>query len=150
MEASRWLHLTAVAIWVGGMFFAYMALRPAASKLEPALRLPLWGASLSHFFRWVWLSVVLILFTGLHMFFTLGGFIGAPRRVHIMFGLGVLMMLIFGHVYFSPYRRLKRYVALKDWPQAGAALNQIRRLVATNLLIGMVIIAVATLGRAML
>ena len=30
------LHLLAAVIWVGGMFFAYMALRPvAASLLEP-------------------------------------------------------------------------------------------------------------------
>ena len=38
------LHLLAAVIWVGGMFFAYMALRPAAaSLLEPPLRLPLWS-----------------------------------------------------------------------------------------------------------
>jgi len=36
------LHFLATVIWVGGMFFAYMALRSvAASLLEPAQRLPL-------------------------------------------------------------------------------------------------------------
>src|SRR5437773_1376556 len=36
------LHLLFAAIWVGGMFFAVLALRPAAFALDPAVRLPLW------------------------------------------------------------------------------------------------------------
>ena len=147
MEIGAWLHLTGVILWVGGMFFAYVALRPAAARLlEPAQRLPLWAATLGNFFPWVWVAIWLILPSGLYMLFRMGGFAGAPRYVHVMFLLGALMMLIFGHVYFSPYRKLKRHVALKDWPQAGAALNQIRLLVGVNLLIGIVTVAVATLG----
>ena len=50
------LHLLAAVIWVGGMFFAYMALRPATGSLEPSIRLTLWSQTLKRFFPWVWIS----------------------------------------------------------------------------------------------
>ncbi len=64
-----------------------------------------------------------------------------------MFALGLVMMAIFGHVFFAPYRRLKRGVAAQDWKEAGAALGQIRLLVGVNLSIGIVVISVAILGK---
>ena len=148
VDIARWLHVTGVVVWVGGMFFAYMALRPAAAKLlEPAQRLPLWSATFTNFFPWVWVAVWLILPSGAYLFVLMGGFAGAPRHANIMFALGLVMIWIFGHVYYSSFRKLKRHVALKDWPQAGAALNQIRVLVGANLLLGLLTIAVATAGR---
>jgi uncharacterized membrane protein len=47
----------------------------------------------------------------------------------------------------SPYRRLTRYVEQKDWKAAGAALGQIRKLVALNLVLGLINVAVGTAGR---
>ena len=35
MNVARWLHLLGVTIWVGGMFFAHMALRPSVAALAP-------------------------------------------------------------------------------------------------------------------
>lgn len=62
MKLLVMLHLFGVVIWVGGMFFAYMALRPAASALlDPPQRLLLWSATLQRFFGWVWVSVALVL-----------------------------------------------------------------------------------------
>lgn len=142
------LHVISVVVWVGGMFFAYMALRPAAAELlEPPQRLALWGATFRRFFPWVWAAVALIMASGLHMLFALGGFGGSPRYVHVMFALGIAMMLIFAHVFFAPYRRLQGAVAAADWKAGGAALAQIRRLVGINLSLGLITIAVATLGR---
>ena len=147
MKIALWLHLLGVTVWVGGMFFAYVCLRPSATRLlEPAQRLPLWSAVFVRFFTWVWLSVALVLASGLVMWMLLGGKT-APLYTHLMAAIGLAMMLIFAHVYFAPYRRLRRHVALKDWPQAGLALNRIRFLVATNLLLGLITITVATLGQ---
>jgi uncharacterized membrane protein len=42
---------------------------------------------------------------------------------------------------------LTRAVAAEDWKAGGAALNQIRMLVGTNLVLGLANIAVAMLGR---
>lgn len=149
MDLSLFLHVLSVVVWVGGMFFAYLALRPvAASVLEPPLRLTLWAGVFDKFFPWVWVSVVLILLSGLHMIMAMGG-AGAPHYTRTMLVLGIVMMLIFGHVYFSPYKKLKRAVAGQDWPAGGAALGQIRKLIGINLLLGLVIIAVVFAGRAM-
>lgn len=147
MDIARWLHLLGVAVWVGGMFFAYMALRPAAvAVLEPPLRLPLWHQTLRRFFLWVWVAVVLILVSGLHMMAALGGH-GAPAYAWVMLVIGIAMMLIFAHVFFAPYRRLGRAVAAADWKAGGAALGQIRKLVGLNLILGLITITVASVGR---
>lgn len=148
MTLSLFLHVLSVVVWVGGMFFAYMALRPvAASVLEPPQRLTLWAGVFGKFFPWVWLSVALILLTGLHMLMVFGG-MAAPHYAMTMLVLGVVMMAIFAHVFFAPYGRLKRAVAAQDWKAGGAALGQIRRLIGINLILGLLTIAVVFLGRA--
>jgi uncharacterized membrane protein len=140
------LHVLTVVIWVGGMFFAYNALRPAAAEvLEPPHRLKLWVATFKRFFPWVWLSVVIILITGLGMMMSLPK---APAHILMMAGLGIIMMLIFGHVYFGPYRRLKNAVTNENWPDGGKNLGKIRTLVGINTIIGLVTIVRATAGRS--
>ncbi len=147
MNLSLLLHVLGVVVWVGGMFFAYMALRPvAASVLEPPQRLTLWAGVFGKFFPWVWASVALILLTGLHMLMVLGG-MAAPLYVLGMMVIGVAMMAIYLHVFFAPYQRLKRAVAQQDWKAGGAALGQIRVLIGINLSLGLLTIAVVFLGR---
>lgn len=143
------LHVIAVVIWVGGMFFAYLILRPvAAAQLEPPARLNLWVGVFGNFFPWVWSSIVAILATGFWMIFAVfGGMAGVGLYVHAMLGLGILMMLIFLHVFFAPYGRLKRAVAAQDWAAGGKSLGQIRMLVGINTLIGLLTIAIASGGR---
>lgn len=149
MNLMLFLHVTSVVVWVGGMFFAYMALRPAAaSVLEPPQRLALWSGVFGKFFPWVWLSVVLILLSGLDMLVRIGG-VAAPHYVLTMLVLGVAMMLIFAHVFFAPTKKLKRAVGQQDWNAGGAALAQIRKLIGINLILGLVTIAVVFGGRAL-
>lgn len=143
------LHLLSVVIWVGGMFFAYMALRPvAASQLEPPARLTLWAGVFGRFFPWVWGAIVLILLTGFWaVFFVFGGFGGVGLYVHLMLVLGVVMMLLFFHVFFAPYKRLKQAVAAEDWSVGGEQLARIRRLIGINLIIGLITVAIGSGGR---
>jgi len=149
MAIANTLHLLSAVIWVGGMIFAYMTLRPVAcSLLEPPLRLPLWSQVFARFFPWVWAAVVLLMATGLWMVKSLfGGFADAGPHVHVMAGLGTLMMLIFGHVFFAPYRRMKQALAANDLPEAGRRLAQIRIIIAINLSLGLIVIVVAGAGR---
>lgn len=149
MGSAVLLHVIAVVIWVGGMFFAYMVLRPAAATLlEPPHRLTLWAGVFDLFFPWVWSSIIAVLATGFWMIFaTFGGMGAVGLYVHAMLGLGIVMMLIFFHVYFAPYKRLKRAVAAQDWPEGGKQLAMIRKLVGINTLIGIITIAVGAGGR---
>jgi uncharacterized membrane protein len=144
-------HILSAVIWVGGMFFAYNALRPAAAQvLEPPLRLELWVQVFRRFFVWVWLSIFLLLVTGYWMLFSyFGGFANAGIHIHIMHGGGILMILIYLHVFFAPYRRLRQAVIVQDYPLAGAKLNQIRRLIGLNTLIGLLVIIIGSAGRYM-
>lgn len=145
MIIARFLHVLGFTVWVGGMFFAYMALRPvAATQLEPAQRLPLWSGVFGKFFPWVWAAVALILGSGVYMMAQMGQ---PPAYVLLMFMLGITMMLIFAHLFFAPNKRLRRAIAAQDWKAGGAALGQIRKLVGINLVLGLVTIAVGMLGR---
>ena len=113
MAVATLLHVLGVVVWVGGMFFAYLALRPVTAQLEPPQRLKLWQGVLQRFFLWVWLAVALILGSGSYMMWQLGG-MSAPLHVYIMMLLGLVMMLIFAHVYLAPFRRLQRSIAVQD------------------------------------
>lgn len=149
MSLSIALHLLAAVVWVGGMIFAHSSLRPAAVQvLEPPLRLELWVQVFRRFFVLVWISIGLILVSGYWMLFSyFGGFSGAGIHIHIMHGLGIVMVMIYLHVFFAPYRRLKQAVIIQDYPLAGAQLNQIRQLVGINILLGLLVIIVGSAGR---
>lgn len=142
------LHLLSATVWVGGMFFAFVCLRPAAGALEASERLKLWAGTLERFFRWVGLAIVLLLVTGFWMIFSvLGGMKDAGLHVHLMLGLGVLMMLLAGHMFFAPVRRLREAVAGNHWAEAGRRLNQVRVFIGVNLALGLVVLAIASGGR---
>ncbi len=149
MAFSIALHILSAVIWVGGMFFAHQSLRPAAVQvLQPPLRLELWVQVFRRFFVWVWLSISLILLSGYWMLFNyFGGFANAGLHIHIMHGAGIIMVLIYLLVFFSPYRRLKQAVIIQDYPLAGAQLNVIRKLVGINTVLGLLVISVASAGR---
>lgn len=140
-------HLAAAIIWMGGMAFTVMALRPAlAEQLAPPQRLPLMAAVLARFFAVVAASIAVLLLTGLYMLQETG-MAKAPPGWHAMLGLGLVMMLVFGYLFFSPYRKLKRAVASADWAEGGRRAGQIAMLVKINLGLGWLAIAAVMLWR---
>ncbi|MDX1593203.1 MAG: CopD family protein [Gammaproteobacteria bacterium] len=147
--AALALHLLFATAWVGGMFFAYHVLRPvAADRLEPPERLALWRGVFHRFFPWVWLAAIGLPVTGYGLVFGLyGGLANVGWHVHLMQGLGWLMILLFAGLFFGPWRTLREALDRRELPAAGAALNRIRRIVGVNLLLGAVTVAVAGGGR---
>lgn len=142
------LHVLAAVIWVGGMVFAHQFQRPAAARLEPGQRLPLWRDTFARFFPVVWGSIAVLLVTGYGLVFvTYGGFGNVGVHVHVMQASGWLMMLLFFHVYFAPYRRLRRALDAGDLAAARKALDQIRRIVGINMLLGLATAAIGASGR---
>ncbi|WP_077044382.1 CopD family protein [Pseudomonas sp. KK4] len=140
------LHLLAALVWVGGMFFAWMVLRPAAIRaLEGPARLKLWVEVFQGFFRWVWGAVVLLPVSGvvmLNLHFT--GFENAPRYVQVMMGLYVVMTALFIRIQALMLPELRTAVQAQDWPVGAAVLGRIRRLVGINLMVGLVVVAIAS------
>lgn len=146
MRIAYWLHLLATVIWVGGMFFAHVALRPAVQALPTPQRCSLMASALSTFFGWVAAAVVLMLASGLAMLFAGGGFAAYGPYVDLMTALGLLMTAIHGFVVAVPLVRLRAAVALGAWEAARDSLAQVRRLVGINLILGFVTLTIATLG----
>ncbi|KAF0205609.1 MAG: conserved hypothetical membrane spanning [Gallionellaceae bacterium] len=147
MAIFKLIHLLSVVVWIGGMFFAYTVLRPSAAEvLQAPERLQLWDKVFCRFFNWVWIAAFLTLVSGLYMIYQYGGVRFVPHYVHLMLLLGIVMLLVFVYVFFVQYVRFHLAVAAKDWPKAGAILATIRKLVASNLLIGTMTFCVAVLG----
>ena len=147
MTFFKLIHLLAVLIWVGGMFFAYMVLRPAAvDVLQPPERLRLWGNVFHRFFNWVWGAIGAILVTGLYMIYQLGGMAHVPSYVHIMLLLGLVMIAIYCYVFFACYVPLSLHVSKERWKEAGEILGKIRSLVGLNLTLGLITVCAAAIG----
>jgi uncharacterized membrane protein len=140
-------HILAALFWVGGMAFAYMVLRPAAGALEAPARLTLWRDVFARFLPWVGVAIVALLVSGYAMMFMAYGGFRAPLYIHVMQGTGILMMLLYLHLFFAPWRRLQKFVQAADWPNAGKQLAMIRKLVAINLALGVITILVGSTGR---
>ena len=143
------LHVLAAVAWVGGMAFAYMVLRPSVdATLEAPQRLALLAAVFRRFFVWVWHAVVLLPLTGYGMMLTMyGGFAGSRPYVHLMQGLGWVMVGLFLYMFFGPYAPFRRAVAAADWPEAGRHLPRVRRVIGINLGLGALTVLVGAVGR---
>ena len=146
-EWSKFFHLGAGLVWLGGMTLVVLALRPVLiARLPPPERLAFMSDFLSRFFFMVWLSIALLLTSGLWML-SVADMKLAPRGWHAMSGIGLLMCLIFAHLWFAPFKRLKRGVAASDWPTATKALGQIHHGVLTNLVLGWLAVALVLVWR---
>ncbi|MCW3149079.1 CopD family protein [Stutzerimonas stutzeri] len=140
------LHVLAAVVWVGGMFFAWMVLRPAAvATLQAPERLRLWAEVFRRFFQWVWTAVVALPLSGIGMWhLSFGALQGAPRYVHVMTGLYLVMLALFLRLQLLQLPALKRAIEVQDWPAGGAMLGKIRKLVGLNLLLGLSVVALAS------
>ncbi len=143
------VHLLAAAFWVGGMYFAHRCLRPAAElHLPPPLRLVLWRGVLRRFFARVWVAIAALLISGyLMVFIYLGGFAEVGLHVHLMQALGWIMIGLYGHIYFGPYRRLKACLNEQDFAAAAAQQAKIRKVVGINLVLGIAVMLLGATGR---
>jgi len=148
LAVSAALHQLAALIWVGGMFFAYLVLRPALAELAAEVRLATWHGVFRRFFRWVAAALVALFATGYLMVFAgWGGFGDVGLHVHVMHGLAIVMLVIFVALVHGPWGRFRRAREAGDAGAAAAALGGIRRLVAVNLTLGLVTAVLGASGR---
>jgi uncharacterized membrane protein len=137
------VHVLCAVIWVGGMFFAYVVLRPSLAVLEPIQRIALHTQIFRRFFLIVWHVMPLILLSGFAALFGLfGGPATAPWNISVMMLLGLIMSAIFLLIVFGPYARFRRTT---DRTTIVASIDRIRKLIAVNLVLGIVTVVVALL-----
>lgn len=146
-EIIKFAHLAAGIVWMGGMALMILAIRPVAiAQLEPTQRLPLLAAVLSRFFTMVAVCVLLLLISGGVMLMGVDMRL-APKGWHAMLGLGLLMCLIFGHIFFVPFRRMKLALMNDNLGAAGAQLAKIHPLVVLNFTLGWLAIGAVVIWR---
>jgi uncharacterized membrane protein len=139
------LHLLGAVVWVGGMFFALLVLRPSLSVLEPPQRLALHGQVFRRFFLMVWHVVPVMLLTGYALVFAgYGGFRYTPWTVHVMHLLGLVMAVVFVAIFFGPWRAMRAALAAGDRARAATSVDRIRLLITVNLALGLVTSALAS------
>ncbi|HEX3348006.1 MAG TPA: CopD family protein [Acetobacteraceae bacterium] len=138
------LHLLGAVIWVGGMFFALLVLRPSLVVLQPPERLALHGQVFTRFFRVVWHVMPIMLLTGYAMVFAVyGGFANVGWNVNVMNATGLVMSAIFVFIALVPFRALRTAMAAGNAPAAAGAAARIRSLIGVNLLLGLITAAIA-------
>ena len=138
------LHLLGAVIWVGGMFFALLVLRPSLAAIPPETRLALHGEVFRRFFRVIWHVMPIMLLTGyLMLFLVYGGFANVGWNVHVMNTTGLVMSGIFVFIALVPFRRLRRADAAGDRATAVTEVGRIRSLIVFNLVLGLITVAVA-------
>ncbi|MDR2308053.1 MAG: CopD family protein [Paucimonas sp.] len=140
------LHVLAALVWVGGMFFAWLVLRPATvAALQGPDRLRLWVEVFQRFFRWVWLAVAVLAVSGVGMIhLRFSGFETAPHYVQVMIGGAIVMFALFMRIQALLLPELRTAVQAQDWAAGAGVLGRIRRMVGINLLIGVGVVAVAS------
>jgi len=142
------LHLLAALIWVGGMFFAHSALRPTAAEvLQPPERLKLLCGVFKRFFIWVKVSIVVLYITGFGLISLMSAQAKLGAHVHAMVLIAVVMTVIFGYIYARPFKKLKLAISDNHWPVGAQAVGQIRVLMLTNLVLGLITVVIGAGGR---
>lgn len=152
-NALVFVHLVCAIVWMGGMAFMLLALRPAMlATMEAQPRARLTVAVMQRFFLAVCVAIVGLLATGGHLYTSafraskaVTGAGVVPLGWNLMAVVGVLMFLVFGHIYFAGFQKFKRAVTGADWPVATKAGAQIHALVITNFCLGWLAIAAVKL-----
>ena len=146
MTWDRWVlavHVLCAVLWVGGMFFAYVVLRPSMAVLEPIQRIALHTQVFRRFFLVIWHVMPLILLSGFAVLF---GFYGGPAfvgwNVHLMMLLGLIMSGVFLLIVFGPYARFRRTT---ERATAAECIDRIRKLIGVNLVLGIITIVAAVM-----
>jgi len=152
-ELLKLLHVVAIIIWVGGMFFAHFFVRPALGQLDAPVRFQFSQQVIGSFFKVVIFASLTTLITGYWM---IGRVARAASEANIPFAmplnwtimatLGTIMVLIFFHIRFAIFKRFSAATFAQDWAAAAKNMQTVRTWVGINLLLGGITVVVALLG----
>lgn len=152
-ELLKLLHVIAIIIWVGGMFFVHFFVRPALGQLDAPVRFQFSQQVIGRFFKVVIFASLTTLITGYWM---IGRVARASSEANIPFAmplswtimatLGTIMVLIFFHIRFAIFKRFSAATFAQDWAAAAKHMQTVRTWVGINLLLGGITVVVALLG----
>jgi uncharacterized membrane protein len=141
------LHVLAVVVWVGGMAFALFVLRPGLAALPPPQRIGVLARVFARFLPVVGVAILVIVASGGAMLMELPGLRGQGWGLHVMTGVGAVMIVVYAVLWLRLNPRLQAAATAADWPAAAAVAESMRRGVLLNLVLGVVVILAAIVGR---
>jgi uncharacterized membrane protein len=147
MPVAVALHVLAVVVWVGGMAFALFVLRPGLAALAPPQRIAVLARVFARFLPLVGVAIVVIIASGAALLLRMPDLRGLRWGIHVMTSVGVVMIVVYAVLWLRLNPRLQRAAAAADWPAAAAVAESMRRGVLVNLVLGIVVIVAAIVGR---
>jgi len=93
----NFLHLLATAIWLGGAIFIKLVLNPSLLEIDPQQRGRLMGTAAKRFSITAWISIIVLIITGLmktpsDMIFNVSSDMGIILTIKHIFILGVILI----------------------------------------------------------
>jgi uncharacterized membrane protein len=113
--------------------------RPFARDLDIETASSMWERMLSRLFAWGWVSLLLILATGIGMvFLKFGGFSGVPMIHRRNMLSGIPAIVLFGYLFFGPWQQYRRTMLRREWNAVPKALRRVRVVMSIILVLGLV------------
>mgnify|MGYP001242151181 CR=1 FL=1 len=103
-----WLHLLALLLWVGGLFFELLTLYPAAGRSEDAATYRLLGAAEIRFGAVAWAAVLLLVVSGLFNLFNrmnLGGLTRQHMTILAVKVAALVLLIVIQHIRVTVFAR---------------------------------------------
>lgn len=131
IKSLLFLHILFTIVWIGGMIYSLIFLKPALREILPEeSRGKFLKSVLSRFFVAVWLSIIVIFITGMGLWHGYRKDFSENTLFHIkLFSFG-LMVVIFSYIYFLLFKRNK--------------IAPIPNLISINLILGILILMIIT------
>ncbi|WP_448588634.1 hypothetical protein [Thermocrinis sp.] len=125
IKSLLFLHLFFATLWVGGMAYTLLFLRPSLGSLPETHRQGFVKTLYGKFFAGVWLSILVLFITGMGLWHGYRKDFSSNFLFHLKLFLFAIMVLNFAYIYFFLYRK-NRFSAIPN-------------LIAINFLIALVI-----------
>jgi len=145
----NWLHLVATILWIGGMGFNILILRPSLKALDPKGRVLLASGVLKRFVYLAWISIAALTLTGVPIQPSRG--VGYTEVLMMKHGMVAAMIFIVGTISLFLMPRITRLVrksgadgtaAITIPPELAKLLGRVATLVKFNLVLGFLVLLV--------
>jgi uncharacterized membrane protein len=107
IKSLLFLHLFFATLWVGGMAYTLLFLRPSLKSLPEGPKQSLVQNLYGRFFLGVWLSILALFITGFGLWHGYRKDFSSNFLFHLKLLLFALMVLNFAYIYFFHYRKGK-------------------------------------------
>jgi len=143
-----WLHILASVVWIGGMAFNILILRPSITVIDAPQRIKLAETVLRRFISFVWASIGVLILTGailaLPKMTSFKTLLSSSYGGLLILKLLIVMVMII-NVFIIQYILFPKFKSLIPSPGGNRVMGQIVTVVKINLIFGTFVFLTAEL-----